>query len=107
MLEFATRLAGDRGRVSVCHCIGSERERDRAERMLGDLVETIPTNVETRISRTAIESYLAHVSGKYDLVIVGSSGDRSAASRFVSRPTFERLDAIDCDVAVLDRNFRY
>ena len=42
----------------------------------------------------------------YDLVVVGSSGDRSTASRLVSRPTFERVDELDCDFAILDRNFK-
>ncbi|MEF8841594.1 MAG: HPP family protein [Haloarculaceae archaeon] len=50
---------------------------------------------------------LDRVASDHDLVLVGSSADRSAASRFVSRPTFERIDDLACDVAVLDRNFRY
>jgi hypothetical protein len=36
-------------------------------------------------------------------VFVGSSGERSRASRFVSPPTFERLHDVECDVAVVDR----
>ncbi len=107
MIDFAVRLAGEDGRVSVCHCVSSERDRDRAERMLGDLVETVSRNVETRIARDDIEAYLGRVAGDYDLVLVGSSSDRSAASRFVSRPTFERIEDVTCDVAILDRNFRY
>ena len=107
MIDFAVRLAGEDGRVSVCHCVTTDRGRDRAERMLGDLVETVPRWVETRISRGDVETYLGRVAGDYDLVLVGSSADRSAASRFVSRPTFERIDDLACDVAILDRNFRY
>ena len=107
MIDFAARLAGDRGRVSVCHCIDGENQRDGAERMLGDLAETVSRGVETRIAREEIQPFLERVSGSYDLVIVGSSGDRSTASRFVSRPTFERIEDLDCDFAVLDRNFRF
>jgi hypothetical protein len=107
MIDFAVRLAGDDGRVGVCHCVATDSDRDRAERMLGDLVETVPRSVETRIARDDVEAYLGRVAGDYDLVLVGSSSDRSAASRFVSRPTFERIEDVTCDVAILDRNFRY
>lgn len=107
MIDFAVRLAGDEGRVSVCHCVASDRERDRGERMLGDLVETVERSVETRIARGDVESYLERVGGDFDLVLVGSSADRSAASRFVSRPTSERIEGVSCDVAILDRNLRY
>jgi len=107
MIDFATRLADEDGRVSVCHCVATEGDRDRAERMLGDLVETVARSVETRIARADVEAYLGRVAGDYDLIVVGSSTDRSAASRFVSRPTFERIEDVTCDVAVLDRNFRY
>ena len=107
MIDFAVRLAGEDGRVSVCHCVATDRKRDRAERMLGDLVETVPRSVETRIARDDVETYLGRVAGDYDLILIGSSSDRSAASRFVSRPTFERIEDVTCDVAILDRNFRY
>ncbi|WP_254832172.1 HPP family protein [Haloglomus salinum] len=106
MIDFATRLAGDVGRVSVCKCIGSERERADAERMLGNLAETADGGVETRVARDDITEFLARASASYDLVIIGSSSDRSTASRFVSRPTFERVDELDCDFAILDRNFK-
>jgi nucleotide-binding universal stress UspA family protein len=104
MIEFATRLARDGGRVSVVHCIGSARERSGASRMLSNLVETVGREVETHIAALPIETYLARVAGEYGLVVVGSSGDRSTASRLLSRPTFERLESVDCDVAILDRN---
>lgn len=106
MIDFATRLAGDHGRVSVCHCIGAEDARSDAERMLGNLAETADGNVETRVARADIVDFLTRASGSYDLVIIGSSADRSTASRFVSRPTFERVDELDCDFAILDRNFK-
>ncbi len=106
MIDFATRLAGDRGRVSVCNCIDSERERSDAERMLGNLAEPADGGVETRVARADITEFLASASASYDLVIIGSSADRSTASRFVSRPTFERVDELDCDFAILDRNFK-
>lgn len=106
MIDFAIRLAGDRGRISVCHCVGSERDRPDAERMLGDLAETANSAVETRVARGEIVDFLTSAAPSYDLIIIGSSADRSAASRFVSRPTFERVDELDCDFAILDRNFK-
>ncbi len=106
MVDFATRLAGRTGRVSVCHCIDREAERRRAEQMLADIVETVDATVETRVSRSPIERFLDANADAYDLVIIGASQDRSAASRFVSRPTFERLRDLGCDVAILDRNHR-
>ena len=104
MIEFATRLAGEAGRVSVCHCVTTDRERGPASRMLSNLVETVSREVETHIAALPIEQYLARVAPSYDLVVVGSSGNRSRASRLVSRPTFERIEAVECDVAILDRN---
>jgi hypothetical protein len=35
---------------------------------------------------------------------MGASTDRSRASRFVSPPTFERIQELDCDVAIVDRS---
>ena len=102
MIDFALRLA-DSGAVSVCHCIGSERERRGAEEMLANLVETVPAGVETRVAREGIGAYLERTAGDYDLVIVGASTDRSAASRFVAPPTFRRLIDLDSDVAIVHR----
>jgi nucleotide-binding universal stress UspA family protein/uncharacterized membrane protein (DUF485 family) len=104
MLDFATRLADQTGRVSVGTCVTSDRERRRAEDMLANLVETLDGNVETRVSNAPIETFLAENAVQYDLTILGASTDRSAASRFVSPPTFERIQDIDCDVAIVDRN---
>ncbi|WP_152042769.1 HPP family protein [Salinigranum salinum] len=103
MIDFASRLAGDGGDVSVCTCIGREVERRPAETRLANLVETVDHPVETRVARSELTRYLAANAAAYDLVVVGSSGDRSAASRFVSPPTFERLGELDADVAVFDR----
>jgi hypothetical protein len=105
MVEFAVRLAGG-DRVTLATCIGESGDRRRAESMLADLAETVP-GVETRVSRREIEPFLDRTAPSFDLVIVGASRDRSAASRFVSPPTFERIGDLDTDVAVLDRNVRY
>jgi len=105
MLDFATRLAGRTGHIAACHCIDSERERRRAESMLADLVETFEGPIETRIAKASIESFLGRTATQYDLVIMGASTERSKASRFVSPPTFERIEDLPCDIAILDRNF--
>jgi len=106
MLDFALRLAGRTGEVSVATCISTPAERRRAESMLADLVEAFDGNIETRVSEASIGRFLTDHAGEYDLVMLGASQDRSAASRFVSPPTFERIDndAVDTDVAVVDRH---
>jgi len=106
MIDFATRLAGDSGEVSVGTCVGTERERRRAEETLADLVEPFGGDIETRVSQSSVEEFLARHGHGYDLVIIGASQDRSAASRFVSPPTFERIDSdeIGTDVAIVDRH---
>jgi nucleotide-binding universal stress UspA family protein len=71
--------------------------------MLANLVETFDGSFETRVSRSSIESFLAANDTHYDLVIMGASTDRSAASRFVSPPTFERIHDLECDVAIVHR----
>ncbi|WP_255148708.1 HPP family protein [Halorarius halobius] len=107
MLEFAQRLAGSTGRVAVCHCIGARDDRRRAESMLSNLVEPFHATFETRVARQEIEKFLERTAPQFDLVIIGASTERSKASRFVSPPTFERIQDLDCDVAILDRNYRY
>ncbi|MFB6089923.1 MAG: universal stress protein [Halobellus sp.] len=102
MIDFATRLTGDRGTVSVTTCIGSEVERRTAETHLDHLVETASGNVETRVARSDVDDFIAANAGNYDLLVLGSSGERSPASRFVSPPTFQRLQELECDVAVFD-----
>nr|WP_049918769.1 HPP family protein [Haloferax larsenii] len=103
MIDFASRLAGETGSVSVTTCISTEVERRPAETKLANLVETVDGNVETRVSKSDVTAFIDANAASYDLVVLGSSGDRSAASRFISPPTFERIREIDCDVAVFDR----
>ncbi|MFB6152563.1 MAG: HPP family protein [Haloarculaceae archaeon] len=106
MVDFATRLAGRSGRISVETSITGERERERrrAEEMLADIVEPFDGRFETRVSTTPIERYLAENADDFDLVVMGASRDRSAASRLISPPTFERIQDVDADVAVVDRS---
>lgn len=103
MIEFATTLVGSWGQVSVCHCIESEAERNRAESMLSYLIEPFSGDVETRIPRSSIEDFLGTVAPQYDLVMLGASTDRSVASRFITPPTFESIGHIDCDLALVHR----
>ena len=102
MIDFASRVAGA-GTVSVTTCIGSASERRRAETRLERLVETVEGSVETRVARSSVEAFVDANAGSYDLIVVGSSGERSPASRLVSPPTFGRLEGFDCDVAVFNR----
>lgn len=106
MLDFATRVAGRAGSLAVCHCIDAERERRGAEAMLADLVETFDVGFETRVSRASIERFLAANATQYDLVVIGASTDRSAASRFIAPPTFERVADVETDVAIVHRGSR-
>lgn len=105
MIDFATRLAGPTGHVSVCHCIDAERNRREAEELLADLVEPFTGRIETRVAVDDLRSFLAENAAGYDLVVIGSSQDRSPTSRFVSPPTFERLEDVETDVAIVDRNY--
>ncbi len=104
MVDFAVRLAGGSGRVAVATCIGDGGDRRRAESMLADLAEPFVGDIETRVSGADIHSFLGRASTEYDLVIIGASQDRSAASRFITPPTFERLDDLETDVAIVDRS---
>jgi len=101
MLDYAGRLAGRNGSVSVCSCIDDERERRRTESMLANLAETVGSRCETRVSLSSVETFLERNDAHYDLVFLGASTDRSAASKFVSRPTHERLRDVETDVAVV------
>ena len=103
MVDFASRLAGDDGRVSVCTCIDADGSRRAAEHRLANVVEAFDAPVETRVARAEITAYIQENAGAYDLVMLGSSGERSTASRLISPPTFHQLQSVDCDVAVVDR----
>jgi len=104
MLDFATRLVGRTGSVSVVTCVTSDRERRRAEDTLADLVDPFDGEFETRTSTRPIERYLAESGSEFDLIIMGASRNRSAASRLVAPPTFERIQDVDADVAIVDRS---
>jgi len=104
MLDFAVRLTGKTGLVGVATCVTGDRARRRGEEMLADLVAAFDGNFETRVSTQSIETYLAETAGDFDLVVIGASRERTAASRLISPPTFERIRDVDADVAVVDRN---
>jgi len=103
MVDYAERLAGDGGTISLCTCIGSERERRRAERMLANLAETVRAPCETRVSRSELARFLKRNQSSHDVVFIGASDDRSAASRILSPPTFRRVTELDTDVAVVHK----
>ena len=104
MLDFAIRLAGRGGRVAVATCIGNGGDRRRAESMLANIVEPFEGTIETRVSQSDIQSFLSGTGAQYDLVIIGASQDRSAASRFISPPMFERIADVEADIAIVDRS---
>ncbi|WP_049926198.1 universal stress protein [Halopiger goleimassiliensis] len=103
MVDFAQRVTGTWQPTSVCTCIDRESQRRTAENTLADLVDAFDGRFETHVVTEPVESYLERVSPQYDVVFVGSSTDRSAASRFVSPPTFERLSDLEADVAIVHR----
>jgi hypothetical protein len=69
--------------------------------MLANLVETPDHDIETRVPKMSIESFLRQIAPATDLVVVGASRDRSTASRLVSPPTFERIDDLETDLAIV------
>lgn len=101
MIDFAHRIAGRSGSVSVCSCIVDESKRRTAETTLATLVETFQGSFETRVSRSSIEEFLTANASHYDLVVIGASTDRSTASRLIFPPTFERIRDVDTDVAIV------
>ena len=103
MVDFAARLAGSTGTVSVASCVASEADHRRAEDKLSKLVDTVARPMETRVAVTDVFAFLDRNADGYDLVVMGASRDRSAASRLLSPPTFERVADVSCDVAVVDR----
>lgn len=103
MIDYAERIAGTVGSVSLCTCIGEESNRRAAESMLAELAETTTRSCETRVSRGDVREFLQRAEDEHDLVFIGASTDRSAASRFLSPPTYERIDGVETDIAVVHR----
>ncbi len=103
MLDFALRVTEVGRTVSVCTCIDSESQRRQSENTLADLVDAFSGRFETHVATASVESYLARAAPQYDVCFVGSSTDRSAASRFVSPPTFRKLRDLETDVAIVHR----
>jgi nucleotide-binding universal stress UspA family protein len=101
MLDFAQRLAPRPRTISVCTCIAESSERHRAESILDDLVSSFDGQFETRVSYGTVPDYLADTSQRYDLAMIGASTGRSKASRFVTPPTVEQLETVDCDLAIV------
>lgn len=103
MVDYAERIAGTVGTVSLCTCIREESNRRAAESMLAELAETTTRSCETRVSRSEVTTFLRRADDEHDLILIGASTDRSAASRFLSPPTYERLDGVETDIAVVHR----
>lgn len=103
MLDFATRLTGEEGQVSICHCTDMEEKRRDGEEMLANLAKMFERAFETRVATVPISTFLEENAEVYDLTIIGSSTDRTKVSRFINPPTFKRLEDIECDVAIVHR----
>ncbi|GAB3670312.1 HPP family protein [Halopiger thermotolerans] len=108
MIDFATRLAGADGTVSVCHCLSRDRDRRRADEMLARLVEPFDgqgqddeCGIETRIATDSPEAFVSDHAPRYDLALVGASTDRTTVSRFVSASTADRLEDLECDLGIV------
>ncbi|GAB3667450.1 HPP family protein [Halopiger thermotolerans] len=106
MVDFALRLAGRTRPVGVCTCIKRESRRRRAENTLANLVDAFDGRFDTHVVTEPVAQYLSRVDSQYDVVFLGSSTDRSAASRFVSPPTFEKVSDLEADVAIVHRGRR-
>ncbi len=106
MIDFALRVTGSRRPTSVCTCIDRESHRRTAETTLANLVDAFSGPFETHVVTESVEAHLSRVAPRYDVVFVGSSTDRSAASRFVSPPTFQKLRDVETDVAIVHRGRR-
>jgi len=103
MLDFAQRILPKRGTISACTCVSQRRERRMAEIRLENLIESFTAPIETRITRDSVEAFVERNASHYELVVIGASTDRSAVSRLVSTPTFERIQEVDCDLAIVHR----
>ncbi|ELZ25974.1 HPP family protein [Natrinema limicola] len=103
MVDFAIRVTEPGRPVTVSTCIDDESRRRPAENTLADLVDAFSGRFETHVVTAPVETYLSRVAPRYDVCFVGSSTDRSAASRFVSPPTFRKLSDLEADVAIVHR----
>jgi len=103
MLDFAHRLLPGDGTISACTCVSHRRERRMADITLENLIESFAAPIETRVATGSVEEFLARNASHYDLAVIGASTDRSAVSRFLSTPTFERIQEVDCDLAIVHR----
>ncbi|TMT85457.1 HPP family protein [Haloterrigena sp. H1] len=103
MVDFAIRVTKPRRSVTVSTCIDDESRRRTAESTLADLVDAFSGRFETHVATASVEIYLTRVAPRYDVCFVGSSTDRSAASRFISPPTFRKLSDLEADVAIVHR----
>ncbi|MFB6234484.1 MAG: HPP family protein [Halopenitus sp.] len=103
MVDFAERLAGEGGRVSVCTCIDSERERRRAEEKLARVSETETTPIETRVIESSPGDFCASAAGFYDLILVGATRGEGPLLSVFSTEDLERLDEVDCDLGIVER----
>lgn len=103
MVEYATRLTGQSGSLSVCSVIADENERRSTERMLADLVDVVDVRTETRVSRSTFQEFVQRNDTHYDVLFMGASTDRSTASRLFKRPAFERVSSVETDVAIVHR----
>lgn len=103
MLDFAQRIAPRPGNVTICTCIADTGQRQSAASTLRDLANSFAAPFETRVSIGSVEDYLAGHTDRYDLAMVGASTDRGRTSRLLSPPTFQRLQEIDCDLAIIHR----
>lgn len=103
MVEYARRLAGDDGRISIGTSIDDERERRAAETMCANLAEAFPGPFETRVANAPFEAFVERTADRHDMLWLGAGTDRSRPSRFVSPPVFRRVRDLDCDVAIVHR----
>jgi len=103
MVDFAERLAGEGGRVSVCTCIDSERERRRAEEKLARVAETETTPIETRVIESSPGDFCASAAGFYDLILVGATRGEGPLLSVFSTEDLETLDEVDCDLGIVER----
>jgi len=100
-VDIARRVAGQVGRVTVAHCIDDPSERRRAVAMCSNVVDAYDGRFETHVANVDIDDFIADHASASDLIVLGASTDRSPVSRFLSRPTYERVRDVDTDLLVV------